>query len=83
MATASTRLPETMVSPETGETLFRDIRPVRISYGEDSIVVDLPGYYPRYGNDGVHVGDDMRTADEALEILKKRAAERQSGPTRS
>jgi len=38
----------------------------------ESLVVDLPGYYPEGEGDGVVVGDDMRVVDEALRILKEK-----------
>ncbi len=60
-----------MVSPETGEILHRDVRPFVVSYKGRSITVDLPGYYPVDGNEGVHVGDDMAVTDAALRVLKE------------
>ncbi len=63
-------LPETTISPETGEVLRRDVRPFVVSYGSRSITVDLPGYYPDGEGDGVVIGEDMRAAGEALKKLK-------------
>ena len=62
-----------MFSPETGEPLFRDIRPIEITYKGHSITVDLPGYYPVGEGEAVHVGKDMEVTDAALRILKERA----------
>jgi HTH-type transcriptional regulator / antitoxin MqsA len=79
MPTKETILAETIISPETGETLARDIRPFAVSYKGESITVDLPGYYPS-GNgevsdagsgNGVHVGKDMGVVDIALRELKQ------------
>lgn len=64
-------LPDTMVSPETGEILHRDIRPFVVTYKGRTKVVDLPGYYPASGDDGIHVGDDMDASDVALRTLKE------------
>ncbi|MFJ1311771.1 type II toxin-antitoxin system MqsA family antitoxin [Agrobacterium sp. P15N1-A] len=64
-------LPDTMVSPETGEVLRRDVRPFVVTYKGKSRTVDLPGYYPENGDDGVHVGDDMEVTDAALRALKE------------
>lgn len=66
MAVSRKELPETMVSPETGETLRRGIRPFVVAYKGKSLTVELPGYYPQNGDDGVHVGDDMAVSDAAL-----------------
>lgn len=62
-----------MVSPETGEPLFRDTRPIEITYKGHSMTVDLPGYYPVGDGEAVHVGNDMAVTDQALRILKEKA----------
>lgn len=46
----------TMISPETGETLTRQVRPFTVTYKGESIIVDLPGYYPATGNEGCMLG---------------------------
>lgn len=71
MASAEKTLPETMISPETGEVLRRDVRPFVVTYKGKNRTVDLPGYYPENGNDGVHVGEDMEVTDAALRALKE------------
>jgi HTH-type transcriptional regulator/antitoxin MqsA len=71
MAVSKTDLPDTMVSPETGETLRRGVRPFIVTYKGKSITVELPGYYPDNSDDGVHVGDDMAVTDAALRSLKE------------
>lgn len=66
-------LPETMQSPETGETLVRGVRPFVVTYKGESITVDAPGYYnPDNEDDGVFVGKDMAITSEALRELKRR-----------
>lgn len=64
-------LPETMISPDAGETLRRDTRPFTVTYKGKSVTVDLPGYYPESGDEGIHVGDDMAVTDAALRALKE------------
>lgn len=71
MALLKQKLPETMVSPDTGESLRRDVRPFIVSYKGKSITVEFPGYYPENGDEGVHVGDDMAVTDVALRNLKE------------
>ncbi|ARM91119.1 hypothetical protein RHEC894_PC00084 (plasmid) [Rhizobium sp. CIAT894] len=73
MAVMSKVLPETMISPETGETMHRGVRPFIVSYKGKSITVELPGYYSEHGDEGVHVGNDMAVADLALRTLKVEA----------
>ena len=71
MAILAEDLPETMVSPETGQLLRRGMRPFVVSYGGHSRTVELVGYYPEEGDDGIHVGDDMAVTDAALRQLKE------------
>lgn len=71
MASAEKTLPDTMISPESGEVLRRDVRPFVVTYKGKSRTVDLPGYYPDNGNDGIHIGDDMEVTDAALRALKE------------
>jgi HTH-type transcriptional regulator/antitoxin MqsA len=73
MATKDEPLPETMISPETGETLRRGVRPFTVAYKGESVVVDLPGYYPAGEGEGVHIGEDMAVVDLALRGLKEKA----------
>ncbi|TPL98773.1 type II toxin-antitoxin system MqsA family antitoxin [Mesorhizobium sp. B2-3-10] len=61
-----------MVSPETGETLMRGVRPFTVTYKGESMIVDLPGYYPLSDGEGVHVGDDMAAVDAGLRALKEK-----------
>jgi len=72
MATKEQATPETMISPETGETLTRGLRPFTVAYKGESAVVDLAGYYPNGEGDGVHVGKDMAVVDAALRELKEK-----------
>jgi HTH-type transcriptional regulator / antitoxin MqsA len=65
-------LPETMASPETGETLTRGMRPLTVTYKGETETVELPGYYPSGDGDGVLVGNDMAAADAALRRLKEK-----------
>lgn len=73
MATKDEPLPATMISPETGETLTRAVRPFTVAYKGESVVVDLPGYYPADEGEGVHIGKDMGVVDDALRGLKEKA----------
>lgn len=65
-------LAETMISPVTGKTLRRDVKPFTVAYKGESVVVDLLGYYGSDEEDGIHVGDDMAVVDNALRSLKER-----------
>ncbi len=71
MAVSMKELPETMVSPETGELLSRGVRPFVVTYKDKSVTVQLPGYYSEQGDEGIHVGADMAVTDAALRKLKE------------
>lgn len=71
MAVAKKDMADTMTSPETGEVLHRGVRPFIVTYKGKSITVELPGYYPANGDEGIHVGDDMAVTDAALRVLKE------------
>ena len=63
---------ETRVHPETGEILRRDVRPIEFAYKGEKITVDMPGWYPAEGDDGIFTHEDMKISDQALRILKSR-----------
>ena len=44
---------KTKIHPETGEILHRDIRPIEFSYKGEKITVDMPGWYPEEGDEGI------------------------------
>lgn len=71
MAAVDQDLPDTMVSPESGRTLRRGTRPFVVTYKHLSVAVELPGYYPEAGDEGIHVGEDMVVTDAALRRLKE------------
>ena len=62
----------TRIHPETGEILHRDIRPIEFSYKGEKIFVDMPGWYPDEGDEGIFTHEDMVVSDQALRILKSR-----------
>lgn len=66
-------LPDMMPSPDNGEPMYRDIRPFEVRYKGLTMIVDLPGYYPKGDGESVHIGKDMEAADRALHILKAQA----------
>ena len=58
------------INPETGEILRRDIRPIEFSYKGEKITVEMPGWYPAKGDDGIFSQEDMKISDAALKYLK-------------
>ena len=65
---------ETTIHPETGEILYRDVRPIKYTYKGESVIVNQPGWYPKNGNDrdGILSQEDAAVSDEALRIMKAR-----------
>lgn len=60
-----------MICPETGQTLERGIKPITLTYREESITVSMPGWYCS-SSYSVHSGEDMKVSDKALKELKSR-----------
>ncbi len=69
---------KTMIHPETGETLYRDVRPNEFKYKGESITLDMPGWYQLNGDDAVFSQEDMAVHDKALRILKARVKAREN-----
>ena len=62
------------IHPETGEILHRDVRPMEFTYKGEKITVEMPGWYPAEGDDGIFTREDCKVSDQALRILKSRYA---------
>lgn len=69
---------KTMIHPETGETLYRDVRPNEFRYKGESITLDMPGWYQLNGDDAIFSQEDMAVHDKALKILKSRVKSREN-----
>lgn len=66
----------TMIHPETGKILRRDVRPIEYTYKGEKITINQPGWFPDGDDDGVLTSEDWKISDQALEILKARHAEK-------
>lgn len=69
---------KTMIHPETGEILYRDVRPNEFRYKGESITLDMPGWYQLNGDDAIFSQEDMAVHDKALKILKSRVKAREN-----
>ena len=65
---------KTRIHPETGKLLKRGTRSTVIRYRGLERVVNLPGWYPEDGDDGIISGPDARMADAALHDMKAEIA---------
>jgi HTH-type transcriptional regulator/antitoxin MqsA len=61
---------ETRIHPETGKVLRRDVRPQTVVVGSLSRTLDVPGWYPDDGGDGVHSGVDLKAMDQVFMALR-------------
>ena len=56
--------------PKTGRPMQRGIRPMTLTYKDESVTFDMPGFYCDACNEGIHTGVDMIISDRALNRLK-------------
>lgn len=63
---------KTRLHPETGETLERGYRPLLIAYKGLDETVNMPGWYPKNGDDGIFSKEDRKVYGKALRRLKAR-----------
>ena len=61
--------------PETGAAMYRDTRPMTITYKGESAQVDMPGWYCDESDESIHDGADMKVSDRALTELKAKDVE--------
>jgi len=58
------------IHPETGETLHRGIRRQTVRYGSLTRELEVSGWYPQQGDEGVHTGTDLAEADRVFRELR-------------
>ena len=61
------------VCPETGEPMYRSVRPMTLTYKGESITFDMPGWYCDQSEESIHTGEDMKVSDRMLNRLKARS----------
>jgi HTH-type transcriptional regulator / antitoxin MqsA len=61
------------VCPETGAQMHRCVRPMTLSYKDESITFDMPGWYCDKSEESIHTGADMKVSDRMLNRLKARS----------
>ncbi|WP_203099683.1 type II toxin-antitoxin system MqsA family antitoxin [Skermanella rosea] len=52
--------------------MYRDTRPMTLSYRTESITFDMPGWYCDMSGESIHTGADMKVSDRMLNRLKAR-----------
>jgi len=61
------------VCPKTGAPMYRGVRPMTLAYKDQSITIDMPGWYCDSSDESIHTGQDAVVSDRALNRLKARA----------
>lgn len=64
------KLSTTRLDPDTEKILTRGVRKVSFSYKGRTAIVDMPGWYPADGDEGIHTREDCKASDRALNRLK-------------
>jgi HTH-type transcriptional regulator/antitoxin MqsA len=60
------------VCPKTGAAMYRDTRPMTLTYKDESITFNMPGWYCDSSDESIHTGQDMKVSDRMLNRLKAR-----------
>ena len=60
------------VCPKTGVPMYRDTRPMTVTFKGNTSTFDMPGWYCDESDESVHNGTDMNISDEVLAELKTR-----------
>jgi len=61
------------ICPETGSPMYRGVRPMTLTYKDQSLTFDMPGWYCDQSDESIHSGDDMKVSDRMLNLLKARS----------
>ena len=59
--------------PKTGAPMHRGVRPMILTYKEESISFEMPGWYCNDCEESIHTGKDMKVSDRMLNRLKARS----------
>ena len=62
---------ETRIHPETGEVLYRDIRPFEFTFRGEKIIVNMPGWYPAGDGDAIFTHEDLQVSEHVLDNLQR------------
>ena len=63
---------ETMIHPETGELLRRDVRLIEFKFKGEPFTVNMLGWYPENNNNGIFSQEDLKVSDAAVDALLAR-----------
>ncbi len=58
------------ICPKRGAPMHRGVRPMTISYKNETITFDMPGWWCTCCGESIHTGKDMKVSDRMLNRLK-------------
>ena len=61
------------ICPESGHQMYRDVRPVTLTYKGHSETFNMPGWYCDGCGESIHNSEDMKTSDRVLDRVKATA----------
>lgn len=61
---------KTMIHPETGEILHRDVRLIEFKFKGEPFTVNMPGWYPEDNDNGIFSHEDLQVSERALANLQ-------------
>jgi HTH-type transcriptional regulator / antitoxin MqsA len=61
------------ICPQTGAPMHRGVRPMNLTYKDESITFDMPGWYCDQSEESIHTGTDMKVSNRMLNRLKARS----------
>jgi HTH-type transcriptional regulator/antitoxin MqsA len=61
------------ICPKTGAPMQRDTRPMTLTYKDENMTFDMPGWYCDQSDESIHTGADMKISDRMLNHLKARS----------
>ena len=61
---------DSRICPESGHQMFRDVRPVTLTYKGHSETFDMPGWYCDGCGESIRNGEDMKTSNRMLDRVK-------------
>ncbi|SPF50882.1 hypothetical protein SBDP1_90040 [Syntrophobacter sp. SbD1] len=64
------------ICPETGDPIRRDVRPMTLTYKDESITFDQPGWYCDQADEGILVGKDLQMVGILAELERSLIQER-------
>ena len=70
MANVRKKVSANPLCPKTGAPMHRSVRPMTLTFKEESISFDMPGWNCDDCEESIHTGEDMEISDRMLNRIK-------------